>query len=212
MPLHIGIPIDTDADNTTVRELIHAIDHSDNYHMMAFKFGYFKYNERRKPTADEICVYTYCFEEKHTARGNAVRKGPGKTLVISKTELAAAGGTVGDLKALVQKAAAMSGESWAEHFYVGTKQQDLLCDEDALFEHDSVYTIPGLHDVQFANFGSSSEEQLAMSLTEAGVEDQDILQILKGDFLLNQREVVFQIFLDQASDDEDEDDDEEEDD
>ena len=217
-----------DNNETTVGELMHGITHSENYHMMAMKFGHFEFNSGGAPVSQTINVYPSRFKKDSNGelcktydkvkKRSAVITEAGPTITIPIADLTAAGGTAGDLKTLIGAAAQKAGEDWADHFYVGTMDQDLLREEfdDSPVCGSQFCTIPGLRNVEIINPWIGVETELSPAELAAPVSDYDIdtmssLTIL-SEFMLNQRPVEVVMYLDQDADDEEEEEDDEDDD
>ena len=220
------MPYPKDENDTTVGELFQGISHSENYHMMAMKFGHVEFNDSAAPTADTIQVYTsrykknssgeFCKTRDLIAKRDAVIMEAGPTITIAVADLAAAGGTEGDLKQLIAAAAKKAGEDWADHFYVSTMDKDLLRTdfEDEAVTGNRFCTIPGLRNIEVISPWIGSETQLSAAELAAPVADHDIdteseLTVL-SEFMFNQRPVKVTVYLDMdASDEEEEEEDDE---
>ena len=216
-----------DNNETTVGELLHGISHSENYHMMAMKFGHFTFGTPTSPAPDTIFVYTcrykkngsdYCKKFEKVKKRHEVVMEAGPTLSISAADLKAAGDTCGALKELVGAAAKKAGEDWADHFYVGTMDQDLLradLDEEPV-QGTSFCVIPGLRNVEVISPWIGSEVELSDAELTASVATHDIDSeselIVLSEFMLNQRSVKVIVILDTEGDDEEEEEEEEEED
>ena len=243
LPLEIGVPYPKDENDTTVGELFHGISHSENYHMMAMKFGHVEFNDSAAPTADTIQVYTsrykknssgeFCKTRDLTTKREAVIMEAGPTITIAVADLAAAGGTEGDLKQLIAAAAKTAGEDWADHFYVSTMDKDLLRTdfEDEAVTGNRFCTIPGLRNIEVVSPWIGSETELSAAELAAPVanpnpnvtracdpesglpvpviDTESELTVL-SEFMFNQRPVKVTVFLDMdASDEEEEEEDDE---
>jgi len=68
LPLEIGVAYPKDNNETTVGELLHGISHSENYHMMAMKFGHLTLGRPTTPAPGTIHVYTCRYKKKTGAR------------------------------------------------------------------------------------------------------------------------------------------------
>ena len=224
LPLEIGVAYPKDDNETTVRELLHGIGHSENYHMMAMKFGDFTFGNPATPAPGTIRVYTcrykksgseYCKKRDKLTKRDEVIMEAGPTLFISAADLSAAGDTCGALKALIGAEAKKAGEDWADHFYVGTMAQDLLRADldDEPVQGTSFCTIPGLRNVEVVSPWIGNEAELSDAELGAPVANHDIdteseLRVL-SEFMLNQRPVKVIVILDTEGDDEEEEEEEE---
>merc|ERR1719182_232405 len=226
LPLEIGVPYPKDENDTTVGELLQGISHSENYHMMAMKFGHVEFNDSAAPTADTIQVYTsrykknssgeFCKTRDLIAKRDAVIMEAGPTITIAVADLAAAGGTEADLKQLIAAAAKKAGEDWADHFYVSTMDKDLLRTdfEDEAVTGNRFCTIPGLRNIEVVSpwIGSETElsaAALAEPVAKHGIDTESELTV-QSEFMFNQRPVKVTVYLDMdASDEEEEEEDDE---
>lgn len=214
------MPYPKDQNDTTVGELLKGISHSENYHMMAMKFGHVKFNDSAAPTADTIQVYTsryqknssgeFCKTRDPISKRDEVIMEPGPTITIAVADLATAGGTEGDLKQLIAAAAKKAGEDWADHFYVSTMGKDLLRTdfEDEAATGNRFCTIPGLRNIEVVNPWIGSETQLsaaelAAPVADHGIDTESELAVV-SEFMFNQRPVKVTVYLDMDASDEEE--------